>query len=328
MKKNINQTQKQGWLTLFALVIIAFAVSIGFTPLFELIEDGIAARIIGSSFGAIFVIILTMFLLNKQTEIEQESKKSERVFDEKVKIYQKILDICSDMLMDGNLTQDEINRLPFPLIRLQMLADDTVIETFQKVFNKLNDIYKSDAEAEEVEIQEEEKNEIYQLLSNFSSECRKDQEISNIQINEKIKNETANTISQANSRKKNDQTKFKFDGKILPKNQYVYSVVTNYLKENPQLTLEQFKNSVFDRHSYGKTGQYACWKTYKEVMDLHYNGKGAYRFYVSKIAKEIETNKDKVIKLLDEEICLSNNWGKDNIKLFINDMKSKGVRTK
>ena len=138
MKKNINQTQKKGWLTLLAFVIIAFAVSIGFTPLFELIGDGIASRIIGSSFGAIFVIILTMFLLNKQTEIDQESKKSERVFDEKVKIYQKILDICSDMLMDGKLTQVEINRLPFPLIRLQMLADDQVIEAFQKVFNKLN----------------------------------------------------------------------------------------------------------------------------------------------------------------------------------------------
>jgi hypothetical protein len=327
MKKNINQTQKQGWLTLFALVIIAFAVSIGFTPLFELIEDGIAARIIGSSFGAIFVIILTMFLLNKQTEIEQESKKSERVFDEKVKIYQKILDICSDMLMDGNLTQDEINRLPFPLLRLHMLADDTVIETFQKVFNKLNDIYKSDPEAEEVEIQKEEKNEIYQLLSNFSSECRKDLEISNIQINEKIKNETANTISQANSRKKNDQTKFKFDGKILPKNQYVYSVVTNYLKENPQLTLDQFKNSVFDRNSYGRKGQWEGWKTYKEVMDLHYNGSGAHRFYVSEIAKDIEKNKDKVIKLIDEEICLANTWGIKNMKPFIDDMNAKGIRT-
>ena len=327
MKKNINQTQKQGWLTLFALVIIAFAVSIGFTPLFELIEGGIAARIIGSSFGAIFVIILTMFLLNKQTEIEQESKKSERVFDEKVKIYQKILDICSDMLMDGNLTQDEINRLPFPLIRLQMLADDTVIETFQKVFNKLNDIYKSDAEAEEVEIQEEDKNEIYQLLSNFSSECRKDLEISNVQINEKIKNETANTISQANSRKKNDQTKFKFDKKTLPKNQYVYSVVTNYLKENPQLTLEQFKNNVFDRNSYGRKGQWEGWKTYKEVMDLHYNGSGAHRFYVSEIAKDIEKNKDKVIKLIDEEICLANTWTIENMKPFIDDMNSKGIRT-
>tara|TARA_B110001450_G_C17558991_1_gene455921 strand:- start:172 stop:981 length:810 start_codon:yes stop_codon:yes gene_type:complete len=268
-----------------------------------------------------------MFLLNKQTEIEQESKKSERVFDEKVKIYQKILDICSDMLMDGNLTQDEINRLPFPLIRLQMLSDDMVIETFQKVFNKLNDIYKSDLEAEVVKIQEEEKNEIYQLLSNFSSECRKDLEISNVEINEKIKNETAKTISQANSRKKNDQTKFKFNGKMLPKNQYVYSVVTNYLKENPQLTLEQFKNSVFDRNSYGRKGQWEGWKTYKEVMDLHYNGSGAHRFYVSEIAKDIEKNKDKVIKLIDEEICLANTWVIGNMKPFIDDMNVKGIRT-
>ena len=133
MKQNINVTRRQGWITLVSLVIIAFAVSIGFTPLFELIGDGIASRIIGSSFGAIFVIILTMFLLNKQTEIEQESKKSERVFDEKVKIYQQILDITKDMLLDGKLTPEEINRLPFPLIRLQMLADDKVIESFQKV---------------------------------------------------------------------------------------------------------------------------------------------------------------------------------------------------
>ena len=136
MKKNIQETRKQSWLLLLALVIIAFAVSIGFSPLFELIDGGIAARILGSSFGAIFVIVLTMFLLNKQTEIEQESKKSERVFDEKVKIYQIILDICRDMLMDGKLTQEEINRLPFPLIKLQMLADENVISSFQEVFKK------------------------------------------------------------------------------------------------------------------------------------------------------------------------------------------------
>ena len=188
MKKNINETRKQGWYTLLALVVIGFAVYMGFTPLFDLLQDGIASNVIGSSFGAIFVIILTMFLLNKQTEIEQESKKSERVFHEKVELYKQILDICSDMLKDGNLTQDEINRLPFPLIRLQMLADDQVISSFQKVFNELNDIYRSDAKAEEVLIKEEEKDEIYQLLSNFSSECRKDLEISNVEINEKIKN--------------------------------------------------------------------------------------------------------------------------------------------
>ena len=157
MKTKINKTRKQGWITLIALVIIAFAIYIGFSPLFELIQGGIAGRVLGSSFGAIFVIILTMFLLNKQTEIEQESKKSERVFDEKVKIYQKILDITRDMLMDGNLTQEEINRLPFPLIRLQMLADDEVIKAFQLVFNKLNEVFSSN-DLEIVQINDDDKN--------------------------------------------------------------------------------------------------------------------------------------------------------------------------
>ena len=316
MKKNINQTQRQGWLTLFALVIIAFAVSIGFTPLFELIGDGIAARIIGSSFGAIFVIILTMFLLNKQTEIDQESKKSERVFDEKVKIYQKILDICRDMLMDGKLTQEEINRLPFPLIRLQMLADDQVIEAFQEVFNKLNQIYND---------VDDDKDEIYESLSKFSNECRKDLEISNTPINDSIQKATVQTISQSN--KKNDQTKFKFDGKMLPKSQYVYTVITNYLGENPQLTLEQFKDLFFDRDFDGnRKGQYEAWKTYKEIMDIHNSGVGTIRFYVSNKAKDIGKNKDKVIKLIDEEICLSNFWAIGSIAPFKELMKSKNIR--
>ncbi|MDB2482079.1 DUF2231 domain-containing protein [Gammaproteobacteria bacterium] len=324
MKKNINQTQRQGWLTLFALVIIAFAVSIGFTPLFELIGDGIAARIIGSSFGAIFVIILTMFLLNKQTEIDQESKKSERVFDEKVKIYQKILDICRDMLMDGKLTQEEINRLPFPLIRLQMLADDQVIEAFQEVFNKLNKIY-NDVDDEIVEILDDDKNEIYESLSKFSGECRKDLEISNTPINDSIQKATVQTISQSN--KKNDQTKFKFDGKMLPKSQYVYTVITNYLGENPQLTLEQFKDLFFDRDFDGnRKGQYEAWKTYKEIMDIHNSGVGTIRFYVSNKAKDIGKNKDKVIKLIDEEICLSNFWAIGSIAPFKELMKSKNIR--
>ena len=194
MNKNLSDTRKQGWLTLISLVIIAVAVSIGFSPLFELIGDGIASRVIGSSFGAIFVIILTMFLLNKQTEIEQESKKSERVFDEKVKIYQEILDITKDILLDGKLTPEEINRLPFPLIRLQMLADDKVIESFQLVFNSLNQFYASSTD-DIVTLRDEQRDEIYLLLSDFSGECRRDLQISEAPIDTSIKEKTERTIS-------------------------------------------------------------------------------------------------------------------------------------
>ena len=78
----LNKTKQKGKRTLIAISIIAVAVYIGFEPLFEFVPSGVAQSVIGASFGAIFVIILTMYLLNKQTEIEQESKRGERVFDE------------------------------------------------------------------------------------------------------------------------------------------------------------------------------------------------------------------------------------------------------
>ena len=324
MKKDANLTQRRSRQTLLALLLVAFAVSIGFAPLFELLEDGIAARVIGSSFGAIFVIILTMFLLNKQTEIEQESKKSERVFDEKVKIYQKILDITGDMLLDGELTQEEMNRLPFPLIRLQMLGGDEVIESFQRVFDKLNSIYSEEGDV--VVIQDDDKSEIYRLISNFSGECRLDLEISNEKVTDRIQDATVSAISKSD-KKKNDQTKFKFSGKLLPKNQYVYAVITNYLSENPQLTLDQFKNTFFDKEFDGsRKGQYEAWKTYQEVMDIHHSGVGTIRFYVSAKRKDIGTNKEMVLKLMDAEICLSNFWGIQHMEPFRERLKEKSIK--
>ena len=323
MKKNLNDTRKQGWLTLISLVIIAFAVSIGFSPLFEFIGDGIASRVIGSSFGAIFVIILTMFLLNKQTEIEQESKKSERVFDEKVKIYQEILDITKDMLLDGKLTPEEINRLPFPLIRLQMLADDKVIESFQKVFNKLNEVY-GEEDGDIVEIKDEQRDEIYQLLSDFSGECRKDLQISDVEIDPSIKERTATTISNSGKKSK-DYSRYSFDGVELPKNGYVYAVIENYVSQNPGITLDQFPQKVIERNFNGRKNIYEVWKTYDEAIKL-YQDKGYKRFYVTKRGGDYINDKDMVIKLADAEICISNQWDLDGVEKFIEHMKRIGIR--
>jgi len=323
MKKNLNDTRKQGWLTLISLVIIAFAVSIGFSPLFEFIGDGIASQVIGSSFGAIFVIILTMFLLNKQTEIEQESKKSERVFDEKVKIYQEILDITKDMLLDGKLTPEEINRLPFPLIRLQMLADDKVIESFQTVFTTLDEYYRS-VDGDTVTLKDEQREEIYQLLSDFSGECRRDLQISDTEIDSSIREKTAATISNAGKKEK-DYSKYSFEGQELPKNGYVYAVIKNYVNQNPDLTLNQFPQKVIERNFNGRKNIYEVWKTYDEAIEL-YQEKGYKRFFVTKRGGDYLNDKDMVIKLADAEICVSNQWDLDSVEKFVEHMKSIGIR--
>ena len=83
---NIDNTRKQGIKILIILGVVGIVVFFGYGPLFDLVGGGIPGRVLGATFGSIFAILMTMFLLNKQTEIEQESKKSERVFDEKVQL--------------------------------------------------------------------------------------------------------------------------------------------------------------------------------------------------------------------------------------------------
>ena len=69
----LEQTRQQGIKTLIVLFVVGLSVFLGFRPLFDLVQGGVFGSVVGATFGSIFAILMTMFLLNKQTEIEQES---------------------------------------------------------------------------------------------------------------------------------------------------------------------------------------------------------------------------------------------------------------
>ena len=58
--------RREGYKNLIILLVVAISVYVGFEPLLDLAPNGIAKSVISPSFGAIFVIILTMYLLTKQ----------------------------------------------------------------------------------------------------------------------------------------------------------------------------------------------------------------------------------------------------------------------
>ncbi|MAU57982.1 MAG: hypothetical protein CML84_07810 [Rhodobiaceae bacterium] len=328
---SLKETRKRGGRTLLSIVVIAVAVYIGFEPLITNVPDGVAKSVISSSFGAIFVIILTMYLLNKQTEIEQESKKSERVFDEKVRLFREIMDITRDMLIDGKISREEVNRLPFPLIRLQMLAKDETIKSFSLVNQKLNEIYAED-EMEEVVISEEEKNELFKALSSFASQCRLDLGIADRDVEEELVTMAVETISNT-GKKGRDYTKFSFDGKDYPKNRYIWEVLSSFVKENPNTDLSGFEN-IFPRDGgeefklagIKKGGTYETWKLYDEAQEV-FDRTGYKRFHVCSKGKDYKIDKDMVLKLTNAEICISSQWASDQMEPFIKRMKSKGIKT-
>ena len=138
-----------------------------------------------------------MYLLNKQTEIEQESKKGERVFDEKVKLYQKILNNTKTMVEDGAISKAEIAELPFLMMELQVLGGDETIIAYEDVFSTINKVFNEDEEEDVVTIDAKQKIKIYRKMLYFVRNCRVDLGVSDREINEKLFETTINTIGDA-----------------------------------------------------------------------------------------------------------------------------------
>ena len=182
-----------------AIAIIGISVYLGFSPLYEKIQGGVAGAVIGASFGAIFVVILTNYLLTKQTEVEQESKRSERVFEEKVSLYKQILLATEQMLEDGIIKGSvEMKSLPFLMLRLQMLGNDEAIMSYQKIYHEINNIFIAEPDNDEVEVTESSSLKILELLGDFSNVCRLDLKVSNEKINTKLFAMVSDDIKKSN----------------------------------------------------------------------------------------------------------------------------------
>ena len=195
----IEKTRKSGERTIIAILVIGVAVYLGFTPLFEKIGGGVAGAVIGSSFGAIFVIVLTMYLLNKQTEIEQESKRGEKIFEEKMKIYYKIFEDTEVMLDDGKISkEDEMKKLPFVMTRLITIGSDEVISSYQEFYGQINEIFAKKPE-DIVELTEEQEKSLMRSLSDFANTCRVDLGVSDKTVDAELFKKTTDAIEQSST---------------------------------------------------------------------------------------------------------------------------------
>ena len=307
----LDDTRRQGFKILSILFIVGIAVFFGFAPLFELAGGGFSGRIIGATFGSIFAILMTMFLLNKQTEIEQESKKSERVFDEKVVLYKDILRMSKEVVEDGQLDSKEILALPFTLIKMQMVGGDEAIKIYTSFFEKINDIYEA-SDDEVVQIPESDKQQLFTLLSRFAVQCRVDLGISDTPIDESIFARAISVVEQSDKavKGKKDTSKYTFNGKAYGKGRLVLAVVKDYVSKNPNITFDELKKAFPDEWQAGGTKKLDNRDVFARLSyaEKKFEDTGKRNHFF----KEGET-----IQLSDEVIAVNNGWGIGNIGDFV-----------
>ena len=216
------------------------------------------------------------------------------------------------MMMDGMISGDEINKLPFSLITLGMLSRNETIKSFRAVNNKLNEIY-ANSEESVVPLTDEQRDEIYKLLAVFANDCRIDLEITDSETDFKVIEDSVKTMSSTGKKTK-DYSRFMFDGKAMQKAPYQLHVMKTHVASNPQMTMEEFEKDIPSNPDWKRGG--LMWITLEEVNKIKESGKRV-NYY---------TKPDQIINLLDASICCTNGTTQAETEAFVSELKKNGVR--
>ena len=141
------QKKYKNLLNAIFVFIIAFSSFLAFEPLFEHLGQKASQEFAAAIFGTIFAAVITMVLLNKQTETEEERSRSEKVFEQKITLYNQAIDTLQSIFEkqdDRNqilLERSQITQLEFLLAKMMMIGNDKTINEFKAFYEIVTNNY-------------------------------------------------------------------------------------------------------------------------------------------------------------------------------------------
>lgn len=126
---------------------IAFFAFFAFEPLFKSLQQNAAQEFASAIFGTIFAAVITMVLLSKQTETEEEKSRNEKVFEEKISLYNIAIESLQEIFKRADdkdqvrITRSDIIGLEFILAKLIMVADEKTIHEFRMLYQNISKNY-------------------------------------------------------------------------------------------------------------------------------------------------------------------------------------------
>lgn len=147
--KNIFR-RKRNFKNAIFVFLIAFSAFLAFEPLFASLKQNAAQEFASAIFGTIFAAVITMVLLSKQTETEEEKSRNEKVFEEKLTLYNLAIDTLQNIFKkadDDNqveMKRSDLVDLEFILAKLIMIADEKTIHEFRMIYQGITRNYSPD----------------------------------------------------------------------------------------------------------------------------------------------------------------------------------------
>ena len=113
---------------LLSIGVISAAAFIGFGAIFHELNISIATQAITASFGALFVLLSTKFLMEQESETRVQGEKTSKIFEEQLREYKNVSDCMLKILQDDNITLQEVHTLLDKHAILILIGEQAAIE--------------------------------------------------------------------------------------------------------------------------------------------------------------------------------------------------------
>ena len=299
LKEKLNLLKKKLDFTYIAIIVLSIALYVGFDDLISGAASGTARDTISAALAAIFVLITTMYMLNKQTDLEQEKEFKGVIFNKKFQLYDDLITNWLNIAyIDKSINKENYKECLDNHYEILMVAPGNAVEHSSRILAIVSLNYEDGIETK---LKDDDLNQIKKITKEFTEIVREELSISKIPVDDdsdqyKEDNEKIMTGKKL--------TKFKFKGQTYNKRGLVLGIVKHTVNEKNVETFEKLKEIFPDENS---------------TSGIERNKK--YNFVVALKSKFDEDDnrifrKDGEIIRLDKEIIVHNQWGGDDFDYF------------
>ena len=301
LKEKLNLLKKKLDFTYIAIIVLSIALYVGFDDLISGAASGTARDTISAALAAIFVLITTMYMLNKQTDLEQEKEFKGVIFNKKFQLYDDLITNWLNIAyIDKSINKENYKECLDNHYEILMVAPGNAVEHSSKILAIVSLNYEDGIETK---LKDDDLKQIKKITKEFTEIVREELSISKIPVDDDSEEYKEDNKKIMNGKK---MTKFKFKGQTHNKRELVLGIVKHTVKEQKVETFEKLKKIFPDKTS---------------TSGIERNRK--YNFVVALKSKFDEDDnrifrKDGEIIRLDKEIIVHNQWGGDDFDYFKN----------
>lgn len=294
-----------------AIFILTATLYFAYDKLIYNIASETAREFINAAIGVIFVVITTMFMLRRQSEVDQKKELNSEIFKKKLEIYEDALNIWKAVgFAEGKVTDTDFSACIETQLRLNMVAPKSVIEVSTTITTKIVSVFTS---LEKLDFDQDEKIELFKLLGDFSDKCRSDLDLptSNTDVGASIEMEMKDALTKAAGFRNKNYDKFAFNGNVFSKRQLVLAVVKHVTNASSVNNFKELKNIFPDTWANGGVTSKGrqCF-----VVELEEDAQ-------EKNARYFSATKDILVMPSGENVVVNDQWG-TNTDYFVDKVSS------